>query len=198
MLNKKNNKNKKTGFVTAVGLLSALSIALLLMLPGVSIFPAAPYLKYDLMDIPMLIAGMTLGPAGGGLVLLIGCALQSLLFGQGGLPGFVMHVIASGSLILVSSLIYRKYNTTIGLISGLVLGTLAMTVVMIPLNLTVTVHWYGVPMEVVKAALLPATIPFNLIKAGLNSAITFSVVMALKPIIKYVSDKIEAKSKMAL
>ena len=131
-------------------------------------------------------------------MLLIGCTLQSLLFGQGGLPGFVMHVIASGSLILVASLIYRKYNTTIGLISGLILGTFAMTAVMIPLNLTVTVHWYGVPMEVVKAALLPATIPFNLIKAGLNSAITFSVVMALKPIIKYVSDKIEAKSKMAL
>ncbi len=196
MLNKKKKKNNVL-FITAVGLLSALSIALLFMLPGISIFPAAPFLKYELMDIPMLIAGMTLGPAGGALVLLIGCALQSLLFGEGGVPGFFMHVIASGSLVLVSSLIYRKSKSTSSMLIGLILGSLCMTAIMIPLNFIITVHWYGVPLEMVKAAMLPAIIPFNLIKAGLNSAITFALVMVLKPIIKHLTEKIERKSKKA-
>ncbi len=185
MLNK-----QKTSFVTVVGVLSALSIALLLLVPGLTIFPAAPYLKYDLMDIPMLIAGLTLGPVGGGLVLVIGSAIQSLLFGEGGLPGFVMHVLASGTLILVASLIYRRYKTTTAMIAGLVLGSLAMAAVMVPLNLIITVHWYGVPMDVVKAGLIPVTIPFNLLKAGLNSAITFAVVMAIKPVLnRFIQEK---------
>ncbi len=178
MLNK-----QKTSFITAVGVLSALSIALLLFIPGLTIFPAAPYLKYDLMDIPMIIAGMTLGPVGGALVLFIGCAIQSLLFGEGGMPGFVMHFIASGTLVMVSSLIYRKYKTTTSMIIGLVAGSLAMTAVMVPLNLIITVYWYGVPMDIVRAGLLPVTIPFNLIKSGLNSVITFAVVMAIKPVL---------------
>lgn len=179
MLNK-----QKTSFITAVGVLSALSIALLFFIPGLTIFPAAPYLKYDLMDIPMIIAGMTLGPIGGALVLFIGCAMQSILFGEGGVPGFVMHLLASGALVLVSSLIYSKYKNTKGMIIGLVAGSLAMTALMIPLNLIITVYWYGVPMDVVKAGLIPVTIPFNLIKSGLNSLITFAVVMAIKPVMQ--------------
>ena len=183
----------KTSFITAVGVLSALSIALLLFIPGLSLFPAAPYLKYDLMDIPMLIAGLTLGPLGGSLVLLIGCTMQSLVFGDGGLPGFVMHMIASGTLILVASFIYRSKKTTRSMITGLIAGSLAMTAVMIPLNLIITVYWYGVPMDVVKAGLIPVTIPFNLIKAGLNSIITFAVVMAIKPVLDRFSNKNDAK-----
>lgn len=183
----------KTSFITAVGVLSALSIALLLFIPGLSLFPAAPYLKYDLMDIPMLIAGLTLGPLGGSLVLLIGCTMQSLVFGDGGLPGFVMHMIASGTLILVASFIYRSKKTTRSMIIGLIAGSLAMTAVMIPLNLIITVYWYGVPMDVVKAGLIPVTIPFNLIKAGLNSIITFAVVMAIKPVLDRFSNKNDAK-----
>ncbi len=189
------SNKQKTSFITAVGVLSALSIALLLFIPGLTIFPAAPYLKYDLMDIPMLIAGLTLGPLGGSLVLLIGCAIQSLVFGDGGLPGFVMHLIASGTLILVASLIYRSKKTTPRMIVGLIAGSLAMTAVMIPLNLIITVHWYGVPLDVVKAGLIPVTIPFNLIKAGLNSLITFAVVIAIKPVLDRFSNKNGAKLK---
>ena len=141
----------------------------------------------------MLIAGLTLGPLGGSLVLLIGCTMQSLVFGDGGLPGFVMHMIASGTLILVASFIYRSKKTTRSMIIGLIAGSLAMTAVMIPLNLIITVYWYGVPMDVVKAGLIPVTIPFNLIKAGLNSIITFAVVMAIKPVLDRFSNKNDAK-----
>ena len=127
------------------------------------------------------------------LVLLIGCTMQSLVFGDGGLPGFVMHMIASGTLILVASFIYRSKKTTRSMIIGLIAGSLAMTAVMIPLNLIITVYWYGVPMDVVKAGLIPVTIPFNLIKAGLNSIITFAVVMAIKPVLDRFSNKNDAK-----
>lgn len=179
----KARKLTKTRYLTHVGLLSALSIALLLILPGLPIFPAAPYLKYDLMDIPMIIAGLSLGPLGGGLVLLLGCAIQSLAFPGGGLAGFVMHVMASGALVLVAAHVYKAKKSTGGMALGLLLGTLAMTALMVPLNLLITVHWYGVPQDVVLAGLLPVTIPFNLLKAGLNSVLSFGVFLALRPVL---------------
>ena len=46
---------------------------------------------------------------------------------------------------------------------------------MIPLNLIFTVRFLGVPREAVMAMLLPTIIPFNLIKAGINSVVTFVV-----------------------
>lgn len=171
-------------WLSVVGLLSALSIALLAFVPGIPIFPAAPFLRYDLMDIPMIVAGAVLGPIGGGLVLFIGCLIQALLFSPDGMAGFVMHFIASGVLILPISLVFRKYRSAKSLALGLLAGTVSMVLVMIPLNLIITVHWYGVPRDAVLGMMLPVTIPFNAIKAGLNSIISFGVVIALMPFVK--------------
>ena len=50
-----------------------------------------------------------------------------------------------------------------------------MTLMMIPLNLIFTVYFLGISRDVVVSMLFPIIIPFNLIKAGTNSVITFSV-----------------------
>ncbi len=50
---------------------------------------------------------------------------------------------------------------------------------MVPLNLIFTVHFYGNPYEVVRDALLPFIIPFNLIKSLVNSAIAFVITLPL-------------------
>ena len=54
-----------------------------------------------------------------------------------------------------------------------------MTLLMIPLNLVMTVWFLGVPRQVVVSMLVPAIIPFNLIKSLSNSALAFLVIGGL-------------------
>lgn len=57
----------------------------------------------------------------------------------------------------------------------LVFGTLAMGLVMVPANHFITPVWMGAPTEVVDSLMLVGILPFNLLKAGINSAVTFVV-----------------------
>ena len=78
-------------------------------------------------------------------------------------------------LVLVASGIYRRKHTKKGAILGLVCGSLAMGLVMMPANHFITPIFMGVPTEVLDALLLPGILPFNLIKAGINSLVTFLI-----------------------
>ena len=95
-----------------------------------------------------------------------------------------MHFIASGVLVLISSTVYKKKPTSGGLVLGLVLGSLAMTAVMIPLNLVFTGIFLGAGTKAVAQMLIPAIIPFNLLKAGINSAVTFAVFTPISKLLK--------------
>jgi riboflavin transporter FmnP len=95
-----------------------------------------------------------------------------------------MHVISTGTLVLVSSLYYKHDRSRKGALIALILGSLAMTAIMIPTNLFFTVRFWGQPLEVVKASLVPIIIPFNLIKALGNSLIVFLIYKPLRNYIK--------------
>lgn len=153
-----------------MAMLVAVSIVSLYVVPLLSFFPSAPFLQYDVADVPVLIGTMLFGPGSGLLILLLVSLIQGItISASSGWIGILMHFCASGMLVLVSGLVYRKYQTVASLIIGLVLGALAMTGIMIPLNLFFTVRFMGAPYEFVKSLLVPAIIPFNLLKAGLNS-----------------------------
>ena len=59
--------------------------------------------------------------------------------------------------------------------------TLAMTLMMIPLNIFLTPIYTGAPREAVISMLLPILIPFNLIKAGDNSILAGILFKMLTP-----------------
>ena len=144
------------------------------------IFPSAPYLEYDPADIPILIGGFAFGPVAGIIITIIACAIQALtVSAASGLYGFLMHVIATSTLVIVASTIYRVKHTQIGAIIGLVCGTLSMAIIMVIANHFLTPIFYGMPAVAVDALLLPIILPFNLIKAGGNSIITFLVYKAV-------------------
>ncbi|HEX2946790.1 MAG TPA: ECF transporter S component [Clostridia bacterium] len=168
--------------IATMGVLAALSIVI--MLPTrFPILPAAPYLKYDPADIPMLICAFLFGPIAGFAVTVVEATLQTLLFAEGGLYGWLMHIIASGAFVLIAGIIYKNKHDRKGALIGLVCGTLAMTLVMIPANLVITPIYTGTKVEDVANILLPAIIPFNLIKAGLNSIITFIVYKSISKVV---------------
>ncbi|MEG1500608.1 MAG: ECF transporter S component [Clostridiales bacterium] len=170
-------KNKTTR-LTLMGLLAAISIVLL-MVVRIKFFPAAPYLTYDMADIPVLLGAFLLGPLAGMEILFVLCFIQAFFLGGDGIIGFLMHFLASGALVLIASWIYQKGKNYKTMIIGLIVGSLAMAFLMIPLNLIFTVHFFGVPKDVVVAGLIPITIPFNLIKAGLNSVFFFLLYNAI-------------------
>lgn len=166
--------------LVGMAVLSALAFVLI-MLIRFPIFPATPYLVYDPGDIPLLIGSFMFGPLAGFLMAVVVSALQALFLSGDGIVGFAMHVIASGALVVVAGLIYRKFHTRRGAGWALAAGTVAMGLVMIPANLIFTVHAYGVPYETVMAT-MPFTVGFNLLKAGINSVIVFFI---YKPLSRY-------------
>lgn len=167
-----------------MAMLTALSIVSLYVI-RMPLIPAAPFLEYDAADIPVLIGSMLLGPVSGIITLLAVCLIQALtVSASSGWIGFVMHFVASSVLVLIASLIYKRKQTTASLILGLVIGSIAMTAVMIPLNLVFTGIFLGAGTQTVIGMLMPAIIPFNLLKAGINSAVTFAVFTPIKSILK--------------
>ena len=89
-----------------------------------------------------------------------------------------------GVLVLIVGVFTRRSVRPLRLAIGLVLGTLAMAAVMVPMNLTLTVYFLGTPRAAVVQMLLPAILPFNLLKAGINSALTAAVYAALRPLLR--------------
>ena len=162
-----------------LALLAALSIVLV-MLVRFPIIPAAPYLEYDMADVPILVAALLYGPWSGILLTFVVSVLQGItVSAASGWVGIAMHFFATSAFVLAAGCIYRIRKTFPFAIGGLCAGVLLMTTIMIPLNLIFTVYFNGVPADVVKGMIWPVIVPFNLIKAGANATLT---VLLFKPI----------------
>jgi len=165
-----------------LGMLAAISIVLVAFV-RIPLIPAVPFLEYDMADAPILIAALLFGTAPSLIVLFIVSVIQAFLFGGNGWVGLLMHFVASGALVIFVGQFYKHKQKFSYAVAGMVLGTIAMTAIMIPMNYIFTVHFFGTPKAVVDAMMLPGIIPFNLIKAGLNSLICGLVFKALTPFI---------------
>ena len=106
-----------------------------------------------------------------------------LFLSTDGIIGFLMHVIATGTLVLVSGSIYKKNKTRKNAIIGLLLGSLGMVLVMLPVNYIIQVFVYGTPSQVI-LPILPIIAAFNAIKALVNSFIVFLVYKPLSRFVK--------------
>ena len=167
------NKENKFGAaaIAKLAMMTAVSVVLLLIirLP----FPPAPFLVYDPADVPIYITAFAFGPAAGLIVTLIVCLIQAFMLGGDGLYGFLMHFVATGIVAVVIGLMYSKCKTKKRAIASLAVAVVVATAVMCVMNLIVTPLYMGAPREAVIAMLPTAIIPFNLLKAGLNSVLTF-------------------------
>ena len=167
--------SEKTRKLVVMAMLVAVSVVLVWLI-HFPIFPAAAFLEYDPADIPILIGAFAYGPWVGLLITVVAAVIQGFTVSAGsGLYGIIMHIIATGVLVLVAGSIYKIRHTRSGAIIALICGTVAMGLIMMVANHFITPVFMGAPTEVVDAMLLPVILPFNLIKAGINSLITFLV-----------------------
>ncbi len=168
-----NNVSTKTRNLAKMGILAAISIVLVALI-HFPIIAAAPYLEYDPADIPIIIGTFALGPAAGLMLIVVAATIQGLtVSAASGGYGILMHIIATGTYVIVAGNIYRGHKNKRMAAVAMLAGTAAMTLIMIPANLLITPIFLTVSRDVVKGLLLPGIIPFNLVKAGVNSVITF-------------------------
>jgi len=172
-------KSKK---ITRISILVALSIVAGYFI-HFPILPHAPFLLYDPGSVFLLIGSFKLGPKIGVLMSLITAVLFALITGQGGPYGALMNFLATGTFVFVSSKIYFLHHNKKGAILGLIFGSLAMTLIMIPANLIITPLYLGVNIDIVIKMLIPAIIPFNLLKGIISGILTFILYKRLYPLI---------------
>ena len=164
----------QTRKLTTIAMLTAVS-AVLITLVHFPLFPSAAFLQYDPADVSILIGAFAYGPVAGVIITVLASFIQAFFLGGDGVYGFLMHVIASGVLATTAGSIYRLRHTRAGAALALCCGTAMMGIVMMAANHFITPMFMGAPVEVVDAMLVPVILPFNLLKAGINSVITFVV-----------------------
>jgi riboflavin transporter FmnP len=70
---------------------------------------------------------------------------------------------------------YKFNKTKKRAVAALVAGSLAMSAIMVGWNIIVTPIYMGAPREAVLAMILPVILPFNLLKAAVNSVVIFLI-----------------------
>ena len=157
-------------------------IVLLAMLAAISYLimslvriPVVLFLKYEPKDVVITIGGFLFGPMASFVVSLVVSLLEMVTVSDTGPIGCVMNLLSTCSFACTAAFIYKRKHTLNGAISGLAAGSVLMIVTMLLWNWLITPWYMGVDRATVESMLLPAFLPFNLLKAGLNSALTLSL-----------------------
>ena len=138
------------------------------------------FLKYDPKDIVIAIAGFIFGPVSAFIISLIVSFVEMITVSSDGIIGFFMNVIATFAFAGTASIIYNKKRSTFGAVIGVISGCVMMTIIMLLWNYFLAPVFLGYPREAVIELMIPAFLPFNLIKGGINAAL---VILFYKPIL---------------
>ncbi len=164
--------NKKTVRLAKMGMLVAISVVLAYFV-HFPIIPGLSFLEYDPADISIFIGTFAFGPLGGIALTVVTALIQGVTVSAGsGAYGIIMHIIATGTFVLVAGNIYRTHKTKKGAMISLAAGIVSWVVIMFFANLVITPLFMGVTRDVVMG-MMPLILLFNLIKSGINSVITF-------------------------
>ncbi|MEG0308633.1 MAG: ECF transporter S component [Clostridium sp.] len=193
------NKSKNVNRLVKISLLVAMGFVLMLFdfpIPG---FP--PFLKLDLSDLPALIGGFALGPVAG-VIVEGGKVILNLVFSgsiTGGVGEFANFLIG-GTFVYVAAFIYHRNKTKKSAAIGLILGTIAMTIVGAVFNYYILIPLYGTIMggmsnvigvsaegnaniNSLAGIIVLGITPFNILKGVLVSVITFASYKKISPLI---------------
>lgn len=160
-------------------LLAMLAAVAYLMVALIRI-PVVLFLSYEPKDVIITIGGFLLGPMASFLVSLVVSLVEMVTFSSTGPIGGLMNLLSTCAFACTAAIVYKKRHTIAGAIWGLGLGTVAMIGVMLLWNWLITPLYMGVSREAVEGMLLPVFLPFNALKACLNSAF---VLILYKPLV---------------
>lgn len=164
--------------------------------------PFAPaFMKVDFGDVPGLIGGFSMGPFAGLMIQLVKNILKlftTQTLGVGELSNFLV----GSTYIVVASFLYKRKHTKKGAVLSLIVGSLAMTTFAllsnaffifpayakaIQLDLDALAMAVGAANGLVRdyfTLMVFAVVPFNLVKTGMESLVTFLLYKRISPILK--------------
>lgn len=160
--------NAKTKKLSTIAMMCALSYIVMM----VARVPIVLFLKYDPKDVIMTIGGFIFGPLTAVGMSAVVSLLEMLTVSDTGIIGCVMNIVSTCSFAVTASYIYKKDKSVKSAAIGLSVAVLAMVVVMTLWNYLLTPLYMGYPREAVVELLLPAFIPFNVLKGLLNAVFT--------------------------
>ena len=171
---------KKNLFSVKEMVLIAMLAAIAYVIMTLIRIPVVLFLKYEPKDVIITIGGFLLGPMAAFITSFVVSLVEMVTVSDTGPIGALMNLLSTCSFACTASLIYKKRHTLSGAIGGLLVGAVVMVGAMILWNWLITPLYMGVERSVVEGMLLTAFLPFNLLKAGLNTAL---VLVLYKPLV---------------
>ena len=137
--------------------------------------PVVLFLKYEPKDVAITVSGFLFDPLSAFLVSLVVSLVEMVSISDTGIIGAIMNLLSTCSFACTAAFIYKRKRSLSGAIWGLAIGSVVMVAVMLLWNWLITPMYMGVSRDAVEALLLPAFLPFNVLKAALNSALTMAL-----------------------
>lgn len=147
-------------------------------------FPLIPdvnYLKYDPSGIVCLIAGFAYGPFAAAIVSVLGFAPHFFTNPFGA----IMAILVSMGASVSAAIVYKKIRTKEGAIISLVVGSVVAIALAIVGNLIITPLYAHISVEQVAALIVPALLPFNVIKLAIHCVVTMLVYKPVSKLLNY-------------
>ena len=198
-------------YLTKVAVLTAISFILYMFLKFSLPFIFPSFLDMQFSELPAILAGFSLGPVAGVVVIVLKCLLKFPFTGTA-FVGEITDIVLGILYVLPASIFYCQKKSKRNAVIGLLLGTICSTAGAILLNRFVSVPFYvefffGGNFDVIVGMCAPlypsmtrdtfylyyltaAVLPFNLLRLGLVSVITFLVYKSLSKALHW-----EIKSK---
>lgn len=191
------NRSINIKTLTMVAVSSAISSVLMFVSISIPFFPS--FLKIDVSEVPALITSFSLGPLFGVTVVFIKNLINLMFTTSGGIGEFANFIVGS-IFVFVAGLVYSKFKTQKGAILSMIFATICISIFGSLTNYYILLPMYALitPMDSIVnmfKAINPqidsvlkivffAIVPFNLIKGGLVSVITFLIYKRLSYFIK--------------
>ena len=197
---KKFTKKITPAYLTKLAVLTAISFILYMFLKFSLPFLFPSFLDMQFSELPAILAGFSLGPVAGVLVIVFKCLLK-FPFTTTAFVGEITDMVLGILYVLPASILYYYRKTKKNAILGLILGTVISTAGALLLNRFVSVPFYvefffGGNFDVIVGICAPlypsmtrdtfylyylcaAVLPFNLLRLGLVSLVTFLVYKSL-------------------
>ena len=160
--------NSKTARLTTAAMRCAVAYIAMALIR----IPVVLFLKYEPKDVIIAIGGFLMGPFVSLTISTAVALVEMVTVSDTGPIGCVMNILSSCSFACTAALIYKRKRTMGSAAAGLAAGCLLMTAVMLLWNYLITPLYMGYPRQAVAELLLPAFLPFNFLKGGLNTALT--------------------------
>lgn len=189
-----------TRTLVQIGMLSALAIILMQFEIPLPFAPA--FYKIDFSEVPVLIGCFSMGPFAGVLIELIKVILNVAIKGTMTMGiGDAANFLIGCAFCVPAALIYQKKRTKSGAVTGMVVGTVTMTILGCVLNAYILLPVYAKAFEMPLDALVSmgtevngaitglmtfvlfAVAPFNLLKGILVSLIVFFVYKKIRQVL---------------